>query len=80
MVSNQVALKATEAAYAVGTRTIVDVLNAQTAVLQAERDYRVARYNYIVESLQLKKSTGTLNPNDIVQVNAWLQNVIPSKK
>lgn len=73
IVSNKAALKATNAAFTVGTRTIVDVLNAQSDLIKAEQDYAVARYNYILQSIQLKQAAGTLNPDDVCVINAWLQ-------
>jgi len=72
IVSNKSALEATEAAFNVGTRTIVDVLNAQTNLIQAEKNYANARYDYIIQSIQLKQASGILNPEDIQHINAWL--------
>lgn len=76
IVSNEAALKATNSAFTVGTRTIVDVLNAQSDLIKAEQDYAVARYNYILQSIQLKQAAGTLNPDDVCVINAWLQEPI----
>ena len=72
IVSNQSALDATEAAFNVGSRTIVDVLNSQTSLIQAQQNYANARYDYILQSIQLKQATGTLTPEDIYYINAWL--------
>lgn len=72
IISNQSALRATEAAYKVGTRTIVDVLDAQTNLTAAEQNYANARYDYILQSILLKQAAGTLTPEDIQQINAWL--------
>lgn len=63
--STQSALDATEAGYEVGTRNIVDVLNAQNKVFSAERDYSNSRYDFIINSLKLKQNAGTLSPEDI---------------
>jgi outer membrane protein len=73
LVSTQTALKATEAGYEVGTRTIVEVLDAQRDVFRAERDYATSRYSYILNILQLKQAAGTLRPDDLGEVNAWLK-------
>lgn len=78
IVSNKSALKATEASFNVGTRTIVDVLTSQTSLIQAEQDYANARYDYILESIRLKQTAGILNPKDIEQINDWL--LKPNKK
>lgn len=69
VISNQSALKATKAAYEVGTRTIVDVLNAESQLLNAQREHSKARYNYLLQGLQLKRAAGTLTANDLYAVN-----------
>jgi outer membrane protein len=74
VVSNQSALTATEEAFKVGSRTIVDVLTYQSNLIQAEQDYAFARYDYILQSIQLKQAAGILNPEDVRHINAWLQN------
>jgi len=70
--SAQAALEATEAGYDAGTRTIVDVLSAQQALYGAKRDYANARYDYIFDLLQLKQTAGTLDIDDITEINSWL--------
>ncbi len=70
--STRSALDATQSGYEVGTRNVVDVLNAQRALFAAERDYANARYDYIVDSLTLKSSTGDLHQGDLASVNQWL--------
>ncbi|OUR90191.1 hypothetical protein A9Q81_19535 [Gammaproteobacteria bacterium 42_54_T18] len=70
--SAQAALEATEAGYDAGTRTIVDVLSAQQALYGAKRDYANARYDYIFDLLQLKQTAGTLDAEDITEINSWL--------
>lgn len=72
VVSNQSALQATEAGYQVGTRTIVDVLNASRLLFSAERDHSQARYDYILNTLRLKQAAGQLDDPDLQAVNAWL--------
>jgi len=66
------ALEATQAGYDVGTRNIVDVLIAQRNLFQATRDYANGRYDYIASSIYLKLVSGQLSPDDIYQLNAWL--------
>jgi len=70
--SNRAALEATRASYEVGTRTIVDVLNSETALLNSEREHSKARYKYLLESLKLKRAAGILNSSDICTVNEIL--------
>jgi len=73
IVSAQSALKATQAGYEVGTRNIVDVLVAQQAVYRARRNFANTRYDYILSMMRLKQIAGQLSPDDIYQLNAWLQ-------
>lgn len=70
--SNQSALEATQAGYDVGTRDLVDVLNAQRSLYRAQRDYFDALYAYVLSTLRLKDAAGTLGPQDIEELDAWL--------
>ena len=49
------------------------MLDAQQEVFRARRDYAAARYSYILNILQLKQAAGTLSPDDLTEVNGWLQ-------
>ena len=71
--SGQSALEATQAGYEAGTRTIVDVLNAQRVLYQAKSDYADARFNYILDSLRLKQIAGILTEKDLLSLNQWLR-------
>jgi outer membrane protein len=73
LVSTQSALDATQAGYEVGTRTIVDVLQSQSSVFDAQRNYAQARYKYVVSSLQLKQAAGVLKVSDVEEINRWLK-------
>ena len=70
--SQQAGNDATEAGFEVGTRTSVDVLISLRALFQAERDYSVARYAYLVDTLELKQAAGTLTARDVDNINQWL--------
>ena len=72
VVSNKSALDAVQAGFQVGTRTSVDVLDAQREFFLAEFDYAEARYDYIVDILTLKRAAGTLSEADLRGVNKWL--------
>ena len=74
--SARTSLAATEAGYQVGTRTIVDVLNAQIQVFSAMANFLNARYSYLTNYLKLKADTGQLSLDDIKAVNAQL---VPGK-
>ena len=72
VISSETALTATEAGFEVGTRTAVDVVASQRTTSKARRDYSNAKYNYILNTLKLKRSAGTLSPDDLNLINAWL--------
>ncbi|WGI26491.1 TolC family outer membrane protein [Halomonas alkaliantarctica] len=72
IVSNQSALEATRAGYEVGTRNIVDVLNAEQNLYNAIANYAEARYDYVVNLLSLRQQAGRLDVGAIEEVNAWL--------
>ena len=67
--SSQSALDATKAGYEVGTRDLVDVLNAQRNLFRAQRDFYSALYSYILNTLELKRTAGLLSPQDIIDLN-----------
>lgn len=79
IVSARSALESTQAGLEVGTRTQVDVLNAQRNLFQAEFDYLDARYNYIINGIKLHQSTSTLTRDVLEKGNAWLNptDVVP---
>lgn len=70
--SAESALKATQAGYEVGTRTIVDVLMAQRTLFKAKRNFSNARYDYILSMMRLKQVAGQLSPEDVFELNNWL--------
>ncbi|MGZ5582581.1 MAG: TolC family outer membrane protein [Usitatibacter sp.] len=72
LVSTQSQLDSTVLGRDVGVRTSVDVLNAQQQVFQTRRDMQQARYNFLLNTLRLKSSTGQLSDADIEAVNRTL--------
>ena len=78
VVSAQSSLDAMEAAYSVGTRTIVDVLDATTTLYNAKQQLSNARYNYLINELNIKSALGTLNEQDLVALNNTLGKSIPT--
>lgn len=77
IVSSQSALDATKAGYDVGTRNVVDVLQAERLLYQALRDYANTRYDFVLNQLRLKKQAGLLSPQDILDLNDWLEEPAP---
>jgi|TARA_Y100001001_G_scaffold36007_1_gene29930 outer membrane protein len=77
IISRRSALDATRAGYEVGTRNIVEVLDAERAYYVALQDYANARYDYVINSLQLKQVAGILTPRDLIELNNWLSAAAP---
>ena len=71
--SAQSAMDATELGAEVGTRNIVEVLLARENLFRALRMYADARYTYVIDTLVLKQIAGILTPQDIIELNEWLQ-------
>ena len=71
--SSQTAVKATEAAFNVGTRTTVDVLTAQNNLRQAETAYVDSRYDYALNRLRLERAAGGLTAQGLEELNRWFR-------
>lgn len=78
VVSAQSSLDAMEAGYQVGTRTIVDVLDATTTLYNAKQQLSNARYDYLISLLDIKQAEGTLNEQDLMQLNSMLGKDVPT--
>jgi outer membrane protein, protease secretion system len=59
-----------------GIRTNLDVLNAQNSVFEAKRDLALVRYNYLLSSLRLRYSAGTLGQADLENIATYF---VPGK-
>ena len=70
--SSLTAAEAIDAGFQVGTRTSVDVLDAQRDLFRARRDLSEARYRYVLDVLRLKRAAGTLSEEDLRIVSIWL--------
>jgi outer membrane protein len=72
VVSAESALKATEAGFEVGTRTIVDVLDSTRNLYNAKRNLSSTRYAYVQNILTLKRAAGTITEQDLININQGL--------
>ena len=72
MTSARSSLESTRAGFKVGNRTTIDIVDAESILSQAKRDYSKAKYEYIIETLKLKQVTGSLGMTDLAYVNGWL--------
>jgi len=77
VVSSRTALDASETGLEVGTRTAIDVLNAQQQLYLAERNYLQARYDYLLSVLTLKAAAGRLGRDDLAEIDALLVDRAP---
>ncbi|MDT8429852.1 MAG: TolC family outer membrane protein [Pseudomonadales bacterium] len=76
--SAEAALEAAEAGFELGSRNIVDVVNAQQVYFSAIRDRDNSVLDYILSMIQLKRLAGTLSPADIYDLNQWLEQPQPA--
>jgi outer membrane protein len=72
LVSAQSAYDASQVGLEVGTRTVLDVLNNQQTLFNAEREYALARYNFLQSRLLLEQAAGTLEVSDVEDINRLL--------
>jgi outer membrane protein len=75
--STRSALEAAEVGYNVGTRNVVDVLDAQREYFSAVRDYENSIIDYVQDLARLKRMAGTLSPDDVYELNRWLHRPPP---
>lgn len=70
--SNEIAYEAIEAGYEIGTRTMVDLLDAQTELHRAKLNLKSAKYNFLINQFLLKQAAGIISINDINELNNQL--------
>lgn len=73
VVSTRSALEATRSGYEVGTRNIVDVLNAEQNFYDAVSALAEARYDFVLDRLALRQQAGTLDAEVIRVLNTQLK-------
>jgi outer membrane protein len=66
-------LKATQAAFEVGTRTTVDVLTADSILRHSETVYALSRYGYALNMLRLQRAAGGLTAQELERVAGWFE-------
>ncbi len=72
LVSARTALEATTLGRDLGTRTELDVLDAQQRLHAAQLDLAQARHDYLLGRLQLAAAAGELREGDLLALNAFL--------
>ncbi len=73
VLSEDKALDAVKNEYQRGQRTVADVLEVQQHLFSAQKDLSDARYDYILDTLRLKRASGVLALEDLKILNAWFE-------
>lgn len=74
LLSSENSVQSVEAQYQAGTLTMVDVLQAQQQLYQAQTEKALDQYTYINSIVNLKYNAGTLSASDLDAINHWLDN------
>lgn len=72
LVSGETQVKSTTRGFEVGTRTRVDVLNAEQQLYATRKDLAAARYQTLMAGLQLKAAAGALTEEDLRGLDALM--------
>jgi outer membrane protein len=72
LVSARSAYSASQVGLEVGTRTVIDVLINQQNLFNAQREFALARYNFLQSRLLLEQAAGTLDISDVEDINRLL--------
>ncbi|QDI02364.1 hypothetical protein E4A48_00435 [Xanthomonas cerealis pv. cerealis] len=79
VVSAQAAYDASQVGLEVGTRTVLDVVQNQRTLYQAQLNYAQSRYNFLQNRLLLSQALGTLDVAEVQSINALLTQSAESK-
>jgi protease secretion system outer membrane protein len=71
--SSELLIKATEKSVIGGVRINLDVLNAKQQLFTSKRDLAQARYNYLINTLRMRASIGTLSANDVQEMAPYFR-------
>ena len=70
--SSQVALEANQLGYSVGVRININVLDAQSKLFDTKAKLAKARYDVLVGHLKLRQLSGSLQLQDLQDINKLL--------
>ena len=71
--SSEIMVQSNKRSFEGGSRTLVDILNAEEQRVTALRDLAQARYQYILSRIRLQALAGTADEATIAEVDAWLK-------
>jgi len=66
------AYAASQVGLEVGTRNVLDVLLNQQTLFEAQREYAISRYSFLQNRLMLEQAAGSLDIEDVQEVNRLL--------
>ncbi|MFA6408680.1 MAG: TolC family outer membrane protein [Gammaproteobacteria bacterium] len=72
VISNDSNYKAMGVSYHYGTRTMTDLLNAESGLYSAQKNFAIDQYQYLIQTLTLKQAAGSLSEQDLKIINNWL--------
>ena len=70
--SSDQAVISNQKGFQAGTRTLVDILNAQQQRVNVRRDLAQQRYMYLLARIRLQGLVNSLDENEITLINSWL--------
>jgi outer membrane protein len=73
VISNEIALDAKKEGFKSGLFPSLAILDAERDLHQARLEYTKSQYDYILNSLRLKRAVGTLSEEDLTGINKWLK-------
>ncbi|MFH1984007.1 MAG: TolC family outer membrane protein [Pseudomonadota bacterium] len=73
VMANQVSVEAKKEGFKSGLFPSVAVLDAERDLFLAKMAYAEAHYQYILNSLRLKRAVGSLDETDLGEINKWLE-------
>ena len=71
--SAEITVESNRRSFQGGTRTLVDILNAEGQLVSAQRDLANARYTYMISRVRLRALAGEADEAAIAEVNGWLK-------
>lgn len=72
VISSRIALEGKQEGFKAGLLPSLAVLDAVRDLHRARQEYAKAQYDYILNSLELKRAVGNLTEEDIMEINQWL--------
>lgn len=72
IISNYAVYKGSQRAYKIGTKTLTDLLGAESNLYNSIRDFQENQYNYIINVSKLKALLGPINLQEIEQLSSTM--------